>query len=295
MNYNNVLYTHPIPFRLGEVTELKVPLGDSYSITLKECDAPPLNFSPAREDIVRREVIRNTVYLPESHHSVLSSVKEGESITITIKTAENVTQDTTVDWSILNGGVLPNGELQQGKPNIGEFDYNNMHTGTVEADFDITTGSAVILAGTNSVEVVINTVDDLTWTGGINTFRVATFNIDSVSDTDLLMQRSEGLILLEDNTPTPSFEGTVELWVRMGNEDDCHLEPLGGRTDAVTFSIGYTDNGDSLLETSVFDDIDIRSIAFKTPEDATAPNGEDITTGTLYYKAQIKSGRRNVN
>lgn len=292
MNYNTTLFTHPIPFRLGEITELQVPVGDSYFITLKECDAPALSLTNPRDDILRDNVVRNTVYLSEQHHTVGSVVKEGSPITITIKASEAVTADTTVDWVITHGGVFPNGELKNEKPNVGDFDYSTLHTDTADADFDVLNGTATILAGTDSVDVVINSVDDLIWTGGVNTFRVATFTISNLSDANMLIDRTSVLLLLEDNTTTPAYEGTVELWVRMGDAEDCHLEPLGGRTEAVKFNIGYSDDGSSLLETSIFDDTDIRSIAFKTPKDATATNGEDITTGTLYYKAQIKSGRR---
>ena len=293
MNYNTTLFTHPIAFTAGNTVELNVPVGDSYFITLKECDAPALSYSPAREDIMRDTVIRNTVFLSEQHHSIASAVKEGSPITIAIKASEAVTADTTVDWAITHGGVFPNGELANTKPNVGSFDYTTLHTDTVDADFDALTGTATILAGTDSVDVVVNTVDDATWTGGVNTYRIATFTISNLSDAGMLVERDAALILLEDNTTTPVYEGTVELWVRMGDAEDCHLEPLGGRADPVKFNIGYSDDGSSLLETSIFDDTDIKSIAFKAPEDATAPNGEDITTGTLYYKAQIKSGRRN--
>lgn len=67
MNYNEIIYTHPIPC-----------VSDSYFITLKECSAPEMNFSPAREDIKRNKVIRNTLYLSEKHHSIGDIVTEGK-------------------------------------------------------------------------------------------------------------------------------------------------------------------------------------------------------------------------
>jgi hypothetical protein len=295
MNYNNTLYTHPIAFAAGSILEIEPPVGDSYLITLKECNAPALVYSPSRGAIERSKVIRNTLFVSEEYHGIASVAKEGESITITVKASAPVATDTTVNWVISHGGVFSNGELSNHKPNIGSFDYTTLHKNTVDADFDVLGGTATILAGTDSVDVVINSVDDTVWTGGVNTFKIATFTISDPSDTMMLMQRNSAVILLEDNTPTPVYEGDVELWVRMGDHEDCHLEPLGGRSDPVKFSIGYDTEGNSLLETCIFDDTNIKSIAFKTSTDATAPNGEDITGGVLYYKAQIKSGRRNVN
>lgn len=292
MNYNPTLYTHPIPFTPTTTTELPVPVGDSYFITLMECEAPEINFTSSRGDIQQGNVIRNTLYLSEMHHSVAYVGQEGTDITLTVKTSENVTQDVTIDWTITHGGVFHNSELVNSKANIGHFDYTALHRDTQDTDFALLTGQVMIPQGSNEITFTVSTVDDLLWTGGINTYKLATITLSNVSDTNLLTDRMQALIMLEDNATTPVFEGEVELWVRMGDSDDCHLEPLGGRSDAVTFSIGYDDNGDSLLETSIFDDVDIRSIAFRTNIAPIAPNGEDATNSVFYYKAQIKSGRR---
>lgn len=292
MKYNPTVRTYPLKCAAGELHEIEVPFGDTYYIALTEWENEPLTMEPAREDIQRDKVIRNTVYLGEQNKSIGNLVTEGEDLVFTIKITEPLATDLTIDWVITGTTDLPDEMVTSQNATLDGFDYTTLHREATVADIPTMTGTATLLAGDTSVDVVIPTIDDVIWTGGENTFKCCDFTISNLSDTDLLLDRDKVFGLVMDSSVTPTVEGVVELWVRMDKE--LHLERLGGLSDAVTYTIGYDDDGMSKLETGIFDDIDIHSIAFRVSEDFTATLGEDMTAANTYIKAVIKTGRREL-
>jgi len=297
MNYNKTVYTSPMVFAAGQDHEIEAPLGDTYFITLTEWQNRPLNLLPARPAIERDKVIRNTLFIRDTNSHIADIVTEGEDLNVVVALTEAYGIDISFDWTITHGGDFINGEANWEKDES-NYNYQQLHRDTVDADYNATlTGQATIAAGDTTVTITIPTVDDAVFTGGENSYKVSTITLSnySVGTGDILPDesRTSSLIIMSDSSPRPIIEGVVSLWVRMG--EDTEMERLGGRSDAVSFSLGQDTNGDSLLETCIFDDTPIEKLIFRVAEDPTAPNGEDITQTTLRFNAQIKSGRRNLN
>ncbi|AUR89050.1 hypothetical protein NVP1121O_022 [Vibrio phage 1.121.O._10N.286.46.C4] len=291
MKYQTPIIPHPYSLTDTNTLDVDLKWGDSYFISLTNYTVPALNTVP-REEEIRQP--RNSFYIEEMVKGIADNVVEGNDVTLTIRSLDPVGQDETVDWAITHVGDLPNEYMITETGNTPDINYSQtINTPTVDGAFSALTGTATITAGTDSVTVTLNTVDDAVFTGGANTFRIGTVTLSNPSNDMLLsLNTPSSLILLEDATVVPAIEGGVLLWVKM--HEMTEYEPLiDPNTSAQAgFILGNSDTGESNLRTVIIDDVPMVCLRF-VPDSIAAVDASDITAGKVFVQPVIQVGRRD--
>jgi len=294
LQYNKTIVTKPLSCSAGDSHLIDLPVGDTYFISLKEWAAPTLPFLSADNNIPPQ--IRPSVYLEHDYKQVCTLVAEGTDMTFTVSLTEPVATDTSVDWTITNGGSVDHDGLRDTNSTSDDtFSYiNDVHGVSVDGDFGILTGTATILAGTDSIDVTVGTNDDGLWTGGANTYKVFTVTLSNLSDPNMLLLagRDSAIGLIEDVAVTPALEGTIDLSIQM--HDLVATEPLinPSTSSQDMFDLSLDTGGDSNIRTVIIDDVPMVSMTF-TPNTVVAADASDMTNGTVFVQAIIQSGRRD--
>ncbi len=279
------------PVLSTEVFEHELDWGDTFFVSLREYPAPDITIvEPPKLHISNL----NPIFIHETNSGIFDVKTEGVDLVVTIRSRDDVTVDTLVEWTITHGGILdPSlGQLEDTTiTHLDGFDYNDLHRDTVVADIPTLTGVATILAGTSSVVIQIPTVDDTVFTGGKNTFKRCTITLDSTDNADTILhtERLTSVGLIEDSSVLPVLEGTVQVSCRMNVETN--IEPLTGSAGQETFTLGVDALGSPNLATLIIDDTPLESIVM-TPVDILAADATDLTNGGVYYQVIIKPATR---
>ncbi|ATN93388.1 hypothetical protein [Pseudoalteromonas phage J2-1_QLiu-2017] len=222
--------------------------------------------------------------------------KEGQPIAFKIKSTEAVTIDTVVSFEVEHTNLLPDSFFRDDKQYEEQAPVliKELYPLAQDTDFVVTTGTATILAGTDEVEVVLNTVDDGIVTQGVNGYRVSSLKITAQDNPTMQIHfdNKQVNLLIEDAGIIPdNLEIVLDMWGRL--HPLANFEPLVSTSStAETFTFGKDDDGDSLLRTQIIDDTPLDAIQLRPTDVVTAPDGEDLSTMTIRYFVATISGWR---
>lgn len=234
------------------------------------------------------------IYIDSDNKYIFDSQVEGADLTLNLKTTETLLADCTVDWTITHGATLPNEVIFNDNVSDPKFDYNSINTDTMDSDFPAVTGSATILGGTNSVSVVIPSLDDSVNTLDKGSYKTFTITLSNPSDPAVSIYEpcSSSVGLISDATVAPSIEGSVKFDVKL--HELAMYEPLNNPEtgDQEQFTRGVDLNGYTNIRSVVIDDVPMTTIKLLPSDIVSADVSVDYNIVPSYFQVIVQSGRR---
>ncbi len=199
----------------GEVVLPVIGKGTSWELGIKQWLPTPVDFT--EPTYTGTPAIR----LQQTHAGVHAITNEGEDLVFTVMLREAIAADTSGTWTLTTteDGLLTSSvstELLEGMDSDASntedtYPPLNRLTTVNDADLSAKTGTWTVLAGDTTATITINTVDDVLFTGGANTYRYTEMTITS---DDGLVTYPEGVGLIQDVSLPSYCNGTVNVRAR---------------------------------------------------------------------------------